>query len=128
MLPTNKYECWAHFQDACCLLLQPSISHHDLTRADEKLLEFFRSYEVVYGKEHCTPNMHMHLHLSKSVENYGPACAFLCFPFQWNTRKFFNKIWYLLNNRWHRRSFQNLTYQLPCHKTFMNTKLANVAR
>ena len=26
--------------------------------------------------------MHMHLHLCKSIENYGPACAFWCFPFE----------------------------------------------
>ena len=26
--------------------------------------------------------MHMHLHLSKSLQNYGPVTAFWCFPFE----------------------------------------------
>ena len=107
MLPTNQYECWVLFQDACCLLLQPSISHHDLKRADEKLIKFCRSYEAVYGKEKCTPNMHMHLHLCKSVENYGPACAFWCFPFE--RYMSFQKNGHLLSNRhksfYHIRTF-----------------------
>ena len=36
-------------------------------RADEKLLEFCRSFEVLYSKERCTPNMHMHMHIKESI-------------------------------------------------------------
>lgn len=82
ILPNNHYECWSLLVDACCLLIQPSISHQDLMKADEKLIEFCNTYENLYGKEKCTPNMHMHLHLSKSVLNYGPVHAFWCFPFE----------------------------------------------
>ena len=81
LLPSIHYGCWLLFQDACCLLLQPAITSSQLQRADEKLLEFCRAYETLYGKESCTPNMHMHLHLCKSIENYGPVSAFWCFPF-----------------------------------------------
>ena len=35
-----------------------------------------------YGKEKCTPNMHMHLHLQKCVINFGPVYAYWCFPFE----------------------------------------------
>ena len=81
-LPHDHYQCWMLFQDACCALLQPSISAFQLSIADNKLLEFCQAYETLYGKEKCTPNMHMHLHLCKSVQNYGPVTSFWCFPFE----------------------------------------------
>ena len=71
-LPVEHYECWMLFQEACRSLLQPSLSSLQLSIADNKL----------YGKEKCTPNMHMHMHLSKSIQNYGPVTAFWCFPFE----------------------------------------------
>ena len=61
VLPVQYYECWKLFQDACCALLQPSISTLQLTIADNKLYEFCNAYERLYGKEKCTPNMHMHI-------------------------------------------------------------------
>ena len=82
LLPTDHYQCWLLFQDACCSLLQPSISAIQLSVADDKLYEFCKAYVVLYGKVKCTPNMHMHLHLSRSIQNYGPVTAFWCFPFE----------------------------------------------
>ena len=81
-LSRNHYECWSLFVDACFLLIQPCLSCNDFTKADEKLLEFCKLYEQLYGKEKCTPNMHMHHHLRESVLNYGPVHAFWCFPFE----------------------------------------------
>ena len=57
LLPAEHYECWVLFQDACCSLLQPSLSTFQLSIADSKLYEFCKAYEVLYGKEKCTPNM-----------------------------------------------------------------------
>lgn len=68
--------------DACHYLLQPSITLGDLNTADEKLVEFATSFEMLYGKKHTTPNMHMHLHIKDSILNYGPVYAFWCFPFE----------------------------------------------
>ena len=82
VLPMNHYSCWSLFVEACCYLLLPSLSMDDLIRADEKLLEFCRSFEVLYGKERCTPNMHMHMHIKESILNYGPVYGFWCFPFE----------------------------------------------
>ena len=62
LLPAEHYQCWVLFQDACCSLLQPSLSALQLSIADTKLHEFCKAYETLYGKEKCTPNMHMHLH------------------------------------------------------------------
>ena len=82
LLPSEHYQCWVLFQDACYHLLQPSISTMQLSIADQLLYEFCKAYETLYGKEKCTPNMHMHMHLSKCIENYGPVTAFWCFPFE----------------------------------------------
>ena len=82
LLSIDELNCWSNFQDACCLMVQPSISVEYLKKIDEKLLAFCTKYEAVYGKANCTPNMHMHLHLCKCIENYGPPCSFWCFPFE----------------------------------------------
>ena len=82
ILPSEHYQCWVLFQDAVCLLLQPSLSQIQVSIADSKLEEFCKAYESLYGKEKCTPNMHMHMHLCKSIQNYGPTPAFWCFPFE----------------------------------------------
>ena len=60
LLPVEHYECWMLFQDACCYLLQPSLSSVQLSNADHKLYEFCKAYETLYRKEKCTPNMHIH--------------------------------------------------------------------
>ena len=63
VIPQQHYACWSLFVEACCFLLQPSISLQELEEADEKLQKFCRTFQDLYGREHCTPNMHMHLHL-----------------------------------------------------------------
>ena len=49
LLPTEHYQCWVLFQDACCSLLQPSLSALQLSIADTKLHEFCKAYETLYG-------------------------------------------------------------------------------
>jgi hypothetical protein len=79
VLPGNHFDCWSIFVDAYFLLIQPALSHNDFMKADQKLSEFCKAYELVYGKEKCTPNMHMHLHMQKSVLilSRGQASGFL---------------------------------------------------
>ncbi len=82
VIPRTHYTCWNLFVDACRLLLQPSITLHDINQADMKLLEFVTSFELLYGKENTTPNMHLHLHMKDCVLNCGPVHSFWCFPFE----------------------------------------------
>ena len=82
VLPLEHYSCWALFVETCCYLLRASFSYLDLDKADESLIEFCQAFENLYGKEHCTPNMHMHLHVKQSILNYGPVYGFWCFPFE----------------------------------------------
>ena len=53
-----------------------------IVAADLYFLQFCRKVETLYGKEYCTPNMHLHLHLKESFFNYGPPNAFWCFAFE----------------------------------------------
>ena len=63
-------------------MLQPTITMQELIKADEYLMEFCLTFELLYSKEHCSPNMHMNLHIRESILNYGPSPSFWCFPFE----------------------------------------------
>ena len=39
-------------------------------------------FERLYGKEYCTPNIHMMCHICESMFDYGPLSAFLAFTFE----------------------------------------------
>lgn len=54
----------------------------DIDEADEKSLEFCKIFEALYGKEHCTPNMHLHAHVKDCVLDFGPISAFWAFSFE----------------------------------------------
>ena len=82
LLPAQHYSCWVLFVEACQLIVQPAITFAELCKADIKLIEFCRSFQLLYGKEYCTPNMHMQLHIKDSIMNYGPVFAFWCFSFE----------------------------------------------
>ena len=39
-------------------------------------------FEDLYGKEKCTINLHLHLHLKDTFRDFGPSHSFWCFPFE----------------------------------------------
>ena len=82
ILPPKDLECWSFFVQASVLLRQYTISLSDLAKADEKLLEFCRCFEACYGKEYCTPNMHLHAHIKDCILDFGPISAFWAYPFE----------------------------------------------
>lgn len=45
----------------------------------ELLVEFCQSVEQIYGKQVCTPNMHLHCHLQACLLDYWPSNAFWLF-------------------------------------------------
>ena len=81
-LPYDDYQCMILFVRACIILLQPTITLEDLNRADDYLLKFCRHFERLYGKEKCTPNMHLHCHIRETILNYGPVYSTWCFAFE----------------------------------------------
>ncbi|KAL5500372.1 hypothetical protein EMCRGX_G011923 [Ephydatia muelleri] len=82
ILSLDDLRCWSHFVEACSLLLKPIVTIDDVIKGDEKLTAFCNTYEKLYGKNKCTPNMHLHLHLKDCMLDYGPVHSFWCFPFE----------------------------------------------
>ena len=82
LLPKQHLQCWLLFVRACKLITRRILPVSDLDAADNLLELFCKKFEELYGKEKCTPNMHMHLHLKQVFLDFGPAHAFLCFSFE----------------------------------------------
>jgi len=73
---------WCLFSKACSLLCHAHIRDADVQEADKLLLEFCEGFQNLYGKDECTPNMHMHCRLSDYIMDVGPLHSFWCFSFE----------------------------------------------
>ena len=73
---------WLCFVDACRLLVRPSITNDDLDEAHTLLQNFCIGVEEEYGQSEITPNMHLHMHLFETVENFGPLYGYWLFSFE----------------------------------------------
>ena len=82
ILPSADLQCWSLFVQASVILRQYTISVEDLNLADEKILEFCEKFETLYGKENCSPNIHLHHHIKNCIVDFGPISAFWAFPFE----------------------------------------------
>ena len=82
ILPKEHIECWWLFVQACRLLCKPIITPEDITRIDEFLLSFCKSFQHLYGDNACTINLHLHCHLAECLHDYGPAHDTWCFSFE----------------------------------------------
>ena len=82
LLPTEHYRCWLLYVRACFILCRRSLTKNDVVTADLLLLNFCKQYELLYGKETCTPNLHLHNHLKECLLDYGPSHTFWCFSFE----------------------------------------------
>lgn len=82
LLPNEHLDCWWLFVQACIILSQPIITISDINRGDDFIIEFCHRFEQLYGKEYCTPNMHLHCHIAECLRDYGPAHATWCFSFE----------------------------------------------
>ena len=82
ILPNHHLECWRHFVLASRLLCKQNMSMNDVILADTLLLKFCQRFQVLYGPEAVTPNIHLHAHLLECVKDYGPMCNFWLFSFE----------------------------------------------
>ncbi|OAD67603.1 hypothetical protein PHYBLDRAFT_151116 [Phycomyces blakesleeanus NRRL 1555(-)] len=73
---------WIHFVDACRELTKPSITKNGIKKAHESLEEFCVSCEDFYKPDVFTQNMHLHLHLKETIEDFGPIYGFWLFSFE----------------------------------------------
>lgn len=82
ILPSRHYEMWCTFSKSCSLLCRPFIHHTELKKADELMIQFCNSFENIFGKSCVSPNMHLHGHLRKCIEDVGPVFSFWCYSFE----------------------------------------------
>lgn len=82
ILPNNHLQCWLLFVRACTILGQRIIKISDISTADLLLLNYCKLFEDLYGKDNCTMNLHLHLHIKGTMLDFGPSHAFWCFPFE----------------------------------------------
>ena len=82
ILPEKDYQCWCYFVDACQLICQPIQSREQIVMAHDLIIKFCTVYDRIYGKDKCTPNMHMVCHLRDIMLDYGPVHGYWCFSFE----------------------------------------------
>lgn len=82
VLPQKYYNNLALFVSAMCILLQDSITNTMLETARVLLIKFVFSFQSLYGKKYMHYNVHLLLHLTSTVKNWGPLWADSTFPFE----------------------------------------------
>ena len=70
------------FVRACSILCSRIVRKADLEAAHLYIKQFLLKFIDVYGHEHFTPNMHMHMHLYDCCQDYGSVYAFWCFAYE----------------------------------------------
>lgn len=82
LLPKRDYKAWTHFVYACRAICCHQLTKDNCNTAREELIQFCKDFEIIYGKDACTPNMHLSCHLVDCIEDYGPVYSFWCFSFE----------------------------------------------
>ena len=83
-IPSNLLEHFALFVNSMFTLLKMEISEDELNTCELNLLKFVAQYEILYGIEHMTFNVHALLHLVESVRQSSPPSLTSAFPFEHN--------------------------------------------
>ena len=82
IIPKEHWECWNLFVKAVKMISCRVIKLSDLSEADSLFLAFCVRFQELYGEKECTMNMHLHLHLFQSLQDYGPPNAFWLYAFE----------------------------------------------
>lgn len=82
ILKKKYYNHLALFVAAMNDLLESSITPSMLERARTLLVKFVFKYEKLYGEQYMFYNVHLLLHLTENVKNWGPLWVISTFPFE----------------------------------------------
>ncbi|XP_042144491.1 uncharacterized protein LOC121834781 [Ixodes scapularis] len=82
ILPLTFFRHFSLLSYGMYLLLKDDISERDLTEARALLEKFVVQMGTLYGETNVSYNVHQLLHLTDSVEAWGPLWATSCFPFE----------------------------------------------
>ncbi|XP_067333535.1 uncharacterized protein [Channa argus] len=83
------------------ILLQESLIQQDIELAHLYLVRFVKDMEVHYGKENVSFNCHQLIHLTESVQNWGPLWATSAFSFERNNGNLRSLLGNIKNNSQH---------------------------
>ena len=100
-LPPEHYDMWCIFSYSCSILCRPFIHQTEVVKADELMLQFCQKFQSLFGETCVTPNMQLHCHLCKCIEDFGPVFSFWCFSFEC-----FNGILESFQKSWHTPEIQ----------------------
>ena len=81
-LPTDIYQIWLLFVKVTAILCKRHLKRTDITNSEAMIWKFAAAYEARFGKEECTPNLHLLCHLPSVIRNYGPVYSFWCYSFE----------------------------------------------
>lgn len=76
------YVVWSLFVKACVLLFKRVMTRSEVNESHSLLIVFCKRFEILYGKDKCTMNMHLHQHIRNCVFDFGPPHVFWCFAFE----------------------------------------------
>lgn len=82
ILPRQYLDHLLLLVQATYILLQDSISPHDIDKADGLLKAFVGRFESQYGKSHVSYNVHILVHAAASVKNWGPLWSHSAFLYE----------------------------------------------
>lgn len=81
-LRKKNFEHWLLFVEGLYILLQDKLHISELERADLLFHRFVYETENLYGVKAMTYNLHLLLHISESVANWGPLWTNSTFSFE----------------------------------------------
>lgn len=87
ILPVQLVKHFELFSAATYMLSRSQIDREDIKDADKKLNQFADQFEIYYGKNSVTINVHMVRHYSNMVLNTGPLWTNSLFSFESNMGK-----------------------------------------
>ena len=78
----DYYEHYLRLVIALKILSSEAITEPMLLTAHDLLCRFVREFEIMYGIQFCTVNIHQLLHYSEYVKNLGPLWAYTCYEYE----------------------------------------------
>lgn len=83
ILKPDIYNHFVTLHVAITILIRPNLYQKELINFAESLLHHFViSFEILYGKQYISHNIHNFLHLCSDVKNFGPLDTFSAFRFE----------------------------------------------
>lgn len=114
----SKYiENFRLLSSACYLLSKKKIQQEEIKVARSRLNEFVNSYEILYGREMVTMNVHLARHLTMTVEHLGPLWANSAYSFEAN-----NGVIVKSNNSTNHSLLHQLAWKYTMRQTIKSVK------